>query len=143
MKEKALLALSLLAMILLFFCATSCAVLGEALGGPEGASSDNKSSDITWFPVINTTILTSSPNVDFIPGLKGYQQTTDYTCGPSALVSLVKFYGMPGIEENVATEIRIAKELGTRDLNSSRPGTKPQEMVAWLQKNGFDAKLPV
>jgi hypothetical protein len=91
--------------------------------------------------VINITLLASSPNVDFIPGLKGYQQTTDYTCGPSALISLVKFYGMLGIDENVATKIRIAKELGTRDLNSSKPGTKPQEMVAWLQKNGFDANL--
>jgi hypothetical protein len=31
--------------------------------------------------------------------------------------------------------------LGTRDLNSSQPGTKPHEMVAWLEKNGFDVQL--
>ena len=141
MKEKAFIALSLLAMILLFFCATSYAILCEALSGPECASSDSESAGITWFPVINITILASSPNVDFLPGLKCYQQTTDYTCGPSALISLAKFYGMPGIEENTATEIRIAKELGTRDLSSSKPGTTPQEMVVWLQKNGFDTKL--
>ncbi len=80
-------------------------------------------------------------NVDFIPNLKGYQQTTDYTCGPAALLSLAKFYGLPGVEENAKTEMRIAQELGTRDLNSSLPGTKPQEMTAWLVKNGFYAQL--
>ena len=105
-----------------------------------GAASSVEGSNITWFPKIDSDILNSSPNVDFIPGLKAYQQTTDYTCGPSALLSLAKFYGLPGIEENAETEMRIAKEVGTRDLNSSKPGTKPGEMAAWLEKNGFDAK---
>ncbi len=25
-------------------------------------------------------------------------------------------------------------------MNSSQPGTKPQEMVAWLEKNGYDVQ---
>jgi hypothetical protein len=35
------------------------------------------------------------------------------------LLSLAKFYGLPGIREDAKTEMRIAQELGTRDLNSS------------------------
>ncbi len=104
-----------------------------------GSYEDNKT--IAWFPKIDTALLSSSKNVDFIPNLTAYQQTTDYTCGPAALLSLAKFYRCHGIEDNAKTELQIAQESGTRDLNSSQPGTKPQEMVAWLEKNGFDVKL--
>jgi hypothetical protein len=125
MKKLTLAPLSVLVLILLFSCA---------------GSSEEKGA-IAWFPQIDTSNLSTSQNVDFIPNLTAYQQTTDYTCGPAALLSLAKFYGLPGIEENAGTEMRIAQELGTRDLNSSQPGTKPQEMVAWLEKNGFDVQL--
>lgn len=105
------------------------------------ACSYGENSTIAWFPKIDTAILSTSQNVDFIPGLTGYQQTTDYTCGPAVLLSLAKFYGCPYIENDAKTEMKIAQELGTRDLNSSQPGTKPQEMIAWLEKNGFDVLL--
>jgi hypothetical protein len=111
------------------------------LFGADCFASDVKAASITWFPNIDSSILASSPNIDFIPGLKGYQQTTEYTCGPAALLSLAKFYGLPGIEENAKTEMRIAREVGTRDINSSKPGTKPKEMVTWLQRNGFEVLL--
>jgi hypothetical protein len=97
--------------------------------------------DIVWFPRPDPNVLASSPNIDFIPNLTGYQQTTDYTCGPAVLLSLAKYYGLAGVEENTETEMRIAKEAGTRDMNNSKPGTKPDEMAAWLEKNGFDAKV--
>jgi hypothetical protein len=102
---------------------------------------DIEAANITWFPKIDSTILASSPTVDFIPGLKGYQQTTDYTCGPACLLTLAKFYGLPGIEMNAETEMKIARETGTRDMNSSKPGTKPEEIAAWLQNNGFEVLL--
>ncbi|MEI8002764.1 MAG: peptidase C39 family protein, partial [Methanothrix sp.] len=133
MKELTFAPLSILFMILLF----SCASPNEA----KDASSYPNDAAIVWFPRIDTAILSASENVDFIPNLKAYQQTTDYTCGPSALLSLAKFYGLPGIEEDAKTEMQIAEECGTRDLNSSKPGTKPQEMVAWLEKNGFSVQL--
>jgi hypothetical protein len=111
------------------------------LFGADCFASGVEAASITWFPNIDSAILVSSPNIDFIPGLKGYQQTTEYTCGPAALLSLAKFYGLPGIEENAKTEMRIAREVGTRDTNSSKPGTKPKEMVTWLQRNGFEVSL--
>lgn len=76
---------------------------------------------------------------DFTPGslregltflkIPGYQQTTDYTCGPSAVVTLLSYYGIKG------DEMQIAKEMGT----SSTCGTNPDQMANWLNKNGFKA----
>jgi hypothetical protein len=112
--------------------------------GPDvakGAPDKPNESGIAWFPKIDVSILEASPNVDFIPDLKGYQQSTDYTCGPAALLSLAKFYKLQGIEENISTEMRIARESGTRDFNSSKPGTRPEEMAAWLEENGFNVEL--
>jgi hypothetical protein len=133
MKKLTFAPLAILAMILLF----SSAGLSET----KDAISYPNNTAIAWFPRIDTAKLLASENVDFIPNLKAYQQTTDYTCGPAALLSLAKFYGMPDIEENAKTEMKISQEAGTRDFNSSRPGTKPQEMVAWLEKNGFSVQL--
>jgi hypothetical protein len=133
MKELTFAPRAILAMILLISSAGLCETK-DAISYPNDTA-------ITWFPRIETTTLSASENVDFIPNLKAYQQTTDYTCGPAALLSLAKFYGMPDIEENAKTEMKISQEAGTRDFNSSRPGTKPQEMVAWLEKNGFSVQL--
>lgn len=133
MEKLAITGLFIIGIILLF----SSAGPDMAKGAPDKLNE----SDIAWFPKINLSILEASSNVDFIPGLKGYQQSTDYTCGPAALLSLAKFYKLHGIDENVSTEMRIAREAGTRNFSSTKPGTRPQEMVAWLQKNGFDAKL--
>ena len=73
-------------------------------------------------------------------GVKGYQQTTDYTCGPAAVMSLLRWYGkLASTDMNAATEMRIAAEMGTRPLDSPRPGTDQHEIVNWLNTNGFRA----
>ena len=125
--------LCLFSIILLMICAYPL--------GANGVTPEVEGSSINWFPKIDSAVLASSQSVDFIPGLKAYQQTTDYTCGPAVLLSLAKFYGLPGIEENAETEMRIAREAGSRDMNSSKPGTKPEEMAAWLQGNDFEVSL--
>lgn len=56
-------------------------------------------------------------------------QTTEYTCGPAAVVSLLRFWGRDG------DEMTIAKEMGT----STTTGTTPDQMTDWLNKNGFKA----
>lgn len=67
-------------------------------------------------------------------GVKGYQQSEDYTCGPAIVMSLMHYYGMlPADQMNKTTELRIAKEMGT----SHTDGTSTQQMVDWLRKNGF------
>lgn len=100
---------------------------------------------IAWFPALDPAVLASSRTIAFIPGLKGYQQTTEYTCGPAALLAVARYYGVPGIDESAATEMRIAREAGTRFPGALKPGerigTRPEEMAAWLRKNGFEPVL--
>ena len=72
-------------------------------------------------------------------GVKGYQQTTSYTCGPAAVMSLLRWYSvLSDADLNSATEMRIAHEMNTGSPDSSHPGTMPPAAVEWLEKNGFD-----
>ncbi len=68
--------------------------------------------------------------------IKGYQQSTDYTCAPAAVMSILKYYGVFSDNDlNTVTEMKIAHEMGT----SSKKGTTPQQIVDWLNNNGFEA----
>jgi hypothetical protein len=71
-------------------------------------------------------------------GVKGYQQTTDYTCGPAAVMALMRWYNLLGDADlNPATEMKIAAEMGTGDVASDHPGTTPEQMATWLRQHGF------
>jgi hypothetical protein len=102
-------------------------------------------SGVAWFPKFDPVAFAAQPHINFIAGLNGYQQTTEYTCGPAALLAVAKYYKRPGIQADAATEMRIAREVGTRDPDAlkpgEKPGTTPPEMVVWLEKNGFTAQL--
>ena len=80
-----------------------------------------------------------TPNPWYVSlGVKGFQQTTAYTCGPAAVMSLMHWYKLLDKSEmNAATELRIASEMGTGDMKSPRPGTTTEQMVHWLEQNGF------
>lgn len=69
------------------------------------------------YPVKGLTFLNVNP----------YMQTTEYTCGPAAVVSLLRYYGREG------NEMSIASEMGT----SSVVGTNPEQMTSWLNSHGF------
>ena len=60
---------------------------------------------------------------------ESYQQTTEYTCGPAAVMTLLRYFGKTG------DEMTIAGEMGT----SSTCGTNPDQMTAWLASHGFTA----
>lgn len=84
-----------------------------------------------------------TPNPYYLSlGVKGYQQTTDYTCGPAAVMSLLHWYNVLDDQAmNHDREMLIAQEMGTGDITSKHPGTKPDQMTAWLKKNGFEVTL--
>ncbi len=67
------------------------------------------------------------PGLTMLP-LRGYQQTTAYTCGPAALITLLHFYGRDADEMQTATEAGCTPEKGT----------DPPSMVKWLETHGFD-----
>lgn len=64
----------------------------------------------------------------FLP-VDSYQQTTEYTCGPASVISLLGYYGKTG------DELKIAGEMGT----SSICGTTPEQMTSWLNDHEFTA----
>ena len=121
-------------------------ILGLAIVSLSACSNiQPKPTPVAWFPKFDPVAFSAQPNVIFIPELKGYQQTTEYTCGPAALLSVAQFYKLPGITANALTEMQISRDVGTRDPATlkpgERPGTTPPEMVAWLEKNGLVAAL--
>jgi hypothetical protein len=61
--------------------------------------------------------------------VNSFQQTTDYSCGPSSAITLLRYYGKDG------DEITITKEMGT----STTCGTTPEQMTTWLNTHGFNA----
>ena len=79
------------------------------------------------------------PNLWYVSlGVKGYQQTTDYTCAPAAVMSLLHWYKLLQQKDLTAeTEMRIAREMGTRDMKSPQPGTTTAEIVNWLNATGL------
>jgi hypothetical protein len=66
--------------------------------------------------------------------ISSYQQTTNYTCGPAVIMTLMRHYGMLSPSEmNRTTELRIASEMNTTIL-----GTSQLKMVEWLRQHGFN-----
>jgi len=80
--------------------------------------------------------LSSAKNLTLLP-VRGYQQTTNYTCGPAAIMSLMHYYGMlQDSQMTSTTELKIAREMGISD---NSPSTMPK-MVSWLEEHGFIVK---
>ena len=144
-------------LIILFSLFTACAPAGATAAplavtvippAAQPAASPiptNSGSGITWYPTLDAKALAANPAIEFIPNLTGYQQTTEFTCGPAALLSVALFYKLPGFKADKDNEMRITSEVGTRERATmkpgEKPGTKPEEMVKWLEKNGFKAEL--
>lgn len=81
------------------------------------------------------SITPGTPGFTYI-GVKGYQQTTGYTCGPSSVMSVMHYYGkLNDSQLTHGTEMKIAAGMQTNPNN----GTSAEPMVAWLNANGFDA----
>ncbi len=113
-----------------FVCISLILVL-VAVGGVSAATLPSSVSAANYYEM--------TPNPWYVSlGVKGYQQTNDATCGPAAVMSLMHWYNMLSNKDLTAeTEMRIAREMGTGDMKSPRPGTTTDQMVAWLEKNGF------
>ena len=111
-------------------CATLILVL-VAVGGVSAATPPSSVSAANYYEM--------TPNPWYVSlGVKGYQQTDDATCGPAAVMSLMHWYKLLGDKDlTKETEMRIAGEMGTGDMKSPQPGTTTEQMVSWLEKNGF------
>ena len=78
--------------------------------------------------VLNVVDRLHAPGVTLLDA-ESYQQTTEYTCGPAAVMTLLKYCGKTGDEMTISTE------MGT----SATVGTNPEQMAGWLNTHGFTA----
>ena len=61
--------------------------------------------------------------------VNSFQQTTEYTCGPAAVMTLLRYYNKDGDEMTIATE------MGTSNMT----GTTPEQMNTWLNNHSFNS----
>jgi hypothetical protein len=67
---------------------------------------------------------------------KTYHQTTNYTCGPAAVMTLMYFYKKYSDSDmNPRTELHIALEMGATET-----GTTTLQMSNWLSNHGFSVE---
>jgi hypothetical protein len=82
----------------------------------------------TNYYVLNVKPLQPVVGLTFLE-VESYQQTTEYTCGPAAVLSLLGYLNRTG------EEMTIASEMGT----STTTGTTPEQMANWMSGHGFKA----
>ncbi|MEI6061116.1 MAG: C39 family peptidase [Bacteroidota bacterium] len=92
------------------------------------SGADDSSPGNSNFYVLNLKKEATRPGFTLL-NAESYQQTTEYTCGPAAALSLLRYFGKDGVE------MTIASEMGT----SSTTGTTPEQMTSWLSTHGFRA----
>lgn len=64
---------------------------------------------------------------------RSYHQTTNYTCGPAAIMTLMRYYGrLSESQMNQKTELHIALEMG-----ATSEGTTLTQVSDWLSAHGF------
>jgi hypothetical protein len=82
----------------------------------------------------------ADPNKESIAlDCKSYQQTTNYTCGPAAIMTLMRFYGkLSPREMNRATELKIAGEMSAKPGDDG--GTTESQVENWLTTHGFSVE---
>ncbi|MFC4893105.1 peptidase C39 family protein [Pseudofrancisella aestuarii] len=86
--------------------------------------------------VVKTFDLPSDKNITML-NIQDYQQTTDYTCGPAAIMTLMHYYGLlKDSDMNKETEIKIAEELKI----DNDYGTTPENMANWLKTHGLEVE---
>lgn len=72
----------------------------------------------------------NTSNRTILPHFKTYQQTTEYTCGPAALLMVAYYYG------KTLNELKISKIIGTNE----KTGTSTKKMVKYLNKTGWKVR---
>jgi len=112
--------------VCLFVPALACLIFFGGCNKKDTACNSTPEATSSQYYVLDIGVRIPRPGFTVLP-IAAYQQTTEYTCGPAAVVTLLKYYGRSG------DEMTIAKEMGT----GSTTGTTPQQMADWLQANGF------
>ncbi len=75
--------------------------------------------------------MTSTDSLIILPKYPTYQQTTEYTCGPAAALTVLQYY-----KNNNYDEMQLAAEMKTSD----KVGTNTANMAKFFEKIGWNVK---
>ncbi|WP_232361110.1 GNAT family N-acetyltransferase/peptidase C39 family protein [Paraneptunicella aestuarii] len=82
-----------------------------------------------------------NPNrIQFLPAYPWYEQTTDFTCGPSSLMMAMAQF-RPDLELNQELELDIWREATTIFMTSGHGGCHPVGLALAAIKRGFHAEV--
>ena len=103
----------------------------------EGASSYENCGDHADSPYFlhpDYFAMKSTDTLTIITGYKTYQQSTEYTCGPAAILTVLNHYGNTDWDE-----LKIAQEAGT----NSDVGTTPIQVADFFTRLGWTVRSSV
>lgn len=98
----------------------------------EGASSaplDINHEDSKYFSQLDYYNMESNNNLTILSHYPTYQQTTEYTCGPAAGLTVLYYFG-----DTQYDEMSLAQEMKTQGYPI---GTNPQDMVDFFKRIGY------
>ena len=113
----------------LFFIGTACAE--EESSSPADAPKEINHADSIYYTHLDFYNMTSTADRIILPHYKTYQQTTEYSCGPAAALTVLNYFGRNDLDE--ATLIK---------LMDSKPevGTSLSNMVKFFKSIGWDVQ---
>jgi hypothetical protein len=86
--------------------------------------------DSKYFKTLDYYNMVSDENLTILPKFKTFQQSTEYSCGPSCISMILNYYGYSG------DEMDIAKLCNT----STTIGTNTEQMVNYFRCIGWSVK---
>ena len=99
--------------------------------GAAAAPTEINHKNSIYFTEPDFYIMKSKGSLTILPKYPTYQQTTEYTCGPAAALTVFKYYNIYYYDE-----MNLAKEMKTSD----KVGTNPADMVNFLKSIGWNVQ---
>ena len=99
--------------------------------GPATAPTEINHKNSIYFTEPDFYSMKSKGSLIILPKYPTYQQTTEYTCGPAAALTVFKHYNI-----YYYNEMQLAKEMKTSD----KVGTNPADMVNFFKSIGWNVQ---
>ena len=105
--------------------------------GAAAAPAEINHSNSIYFPEIDFYNMTSTDSLIILPNYPTYQQTTEYTCGPAAALTVLQYYKNYNFDEmQLAAEMKTSNTVGTNTANLA----KFFEKIGWKVQSSLNSK---
>ena len=103
----------------------------EEVDGAAAAPAEINHADSIYFPKLDFYNMKPTASSVILEHFPTYQQTTEYTCGPAAALTVLRYYG-----NNSWDEMKIARKMKT----STKVGTNTAQMVKFFKSIGWNVR---